>query len=345
MDDKWNLKKQMLEEIKNKGGFVNCHNHFDKAFYINKESLNQSMVDMELKWNMSDNIKRNSSQQEIEDRIATALEIMLEQGVSQVCSFVDAYEAVGHRAIDAANKMKEKYKDKIKFLIATQPLGGLIDKEARDLYEAITAKADIAGGLPSKDRPNDEESLDNLFAIASNLNKPIHIHIDQENNPFEKDTEKVFKYVEKYHYEGRVVLVHALSISAQDKKYRQEIYKKMVGLGVSVIVCPSAALAMRQLDQYLSPIHNSIANVPEMLKAGILVGLGVDNIADFYQPFVDGNMWTELRMLQEACRYYNFDELIKIASENGAKILGNELYNNRLVDYSYNLASFSRQVV
>jgi len=56
-------------------------------------------------------------------------------------------------------------------------------------------------------------------------------------------------------------------------------------------------------------------------------------------------MWTELRMLQEACRYYNFDELIKIASENGAKILGNELYNNRLVDYSYNLASFSRQVV
>jgi len=109
MDDKWNLKKQMLEEIKNKGGFVNCHNHFDKAFYINKESLNQSMVDMELKWNMSDNIKRNSSQQEIEDRIATALEIMLEQGVSQVCSFVDAYEAVGHRAIDAANKIKEKY--------------------------------------------------------------------------------------------------------------------------------------------------------------------------------------------------------------------------------------------
>ena len=78
---------------------------------------------------------------------------------------------------------------------------------------------------------------------------------------------------------------------------------------------------MRQLDQFLAPVHNSIANVPEMLEAGVLVGLGVDNIADFYEPFVDGDMWTELRLLQEACRYYDLDELVKIASTNGAKIL------------------------
>ena len=63
---------------------------------------------------------------------------------------MDAYDAVGHKAIDAAVAVKEEYKDKIKLLIVTQPLGGLVDKEARALYEAITAKADIAGGLPSK---------------------------------------------------------------------------------------------------------------------------------------------------------------------------------------------------
>jgi cytosine/adenosine deaminase-related metal-dependent hydrolase len=78
---------------------------------------------------------------------------------------------------------------------------------------------------------------------------------------------------------------------------------------------------MRQLDQFTSNVHNSIFNVPEALEAGLLVGLGVDNVADFYMPFVDGDMWTELRMLQEACRYYVFDDLVKIASENGRKIL------------------------
>jgi len=34
----WNLKQQMLQAIKEKGGWVNCHGHFDKAYYINKEA-------------------------------------------------------------------------------------------------------------------------------------------------------------------------------------------------------------------------------------------------------------------------------------------------------------------
>lgn len=311
----------MLAEIINHGGWANCHAHFDKAFYITKEDLDKTMVDMEQKWLMSDHIKRASSQEEIAGRIRMALDIMVNQGVSIACSFVDAYEAVGHKAIDAANQVKEEYKNKIKFVIATQPLGGLIDAKARKLYEEITAKADVAGGLPSKDRPNDDENYDILFGIAKNLNKPIHIHIDQENNPNERDTEKLIRYTIKHNYQGRVVAVHALSVSAQPKESRKEIYKKLADAGISVVVSPSAALSMRQLDQFTSPVHNSIANVPELLEAGVLVGLGVDNISDFYEPFIDGDMWTEMRVLQEACRYYNFEELVKIASSNGNKIL------------------------
>ena len=218
---------------------------------------------------------------------------------------------------------KKKYQDKIKLLTITQPLGGLVDKEARKLYEEITAKADIAGGLPSKDRPNDQENYDYLFGIAKNLNKKVHVHIDQENNPREKDTEVLISYAKKHGWADKTTAIHAISVSAQPKDYRRKIYQEMAELGMSVVVCPSAALGMRQLDQYQAPVHNSIANVPEMLEAGVLVGLGVDNVYDFYQPFVDADIWTELRMLQEACRYYNFDDLVNIASINGKKILEN----------------------
>lgn len=317
----WNLKQQMLEAIKNKGGWVNCHAHFDKAFYITKDGLDKSMIDMEQKWLMSDDIKRNSTQEQIEERIRTALDILIKQSCQLTATFVDAYEAVGHKAIDAANKVKEEYKDKIKLLTITQPLGGLVDEKARKLYEEITAKADFAGGLPSKDRPSDKENFDLMFSIAKNLNKKLHVHIDQENNPNERDTETLIKYAKKYDYGDRTVAVHALSVSAQPKDYRQKIYKKMMEIGISVVVCPSAALGMRQLDKFTAPVHNSIANVPEMLAAGVTVGLGVDNVYDFYQPFVDADMWTEMRMLQEACRYYHFDQLIELATVNGQKIL------------------------
>ena len=317
----WDLKSQMLEEIEKRGGWANCHAHFDKAFYITKEGLDKTMIDMETKWLMSDDIKKKSTEEEVAARIRTALDNLLAQGVKNTISFVDAYEAVNHKAIDAALKVKEEYKDKINFKIAAQPLGGLINSAALELYEAITAKADIAGGLPSKDRPNDDANMYILFSVAKNLNKPLHVHIDQENNPNEHDTEKLIKYTKKFGYEGRVTAVHALSISALTKTKREEIYKQLAHARINMVVCPSAAISMRQLDQYEAPLHNSIANVPEMLAAGVNVGLGVDNICDFYQPFIDGDMWTEMRLLQEACRYYNFEELVKIASENGQKII------------------------
>ncbi len=320
-NEPWNIKEQMLAAIKEKGGFVNCHAHLDKAYYISKEGLDKSMLDMEAKWRMSDDIKKNSSQADIEVRIRRALDNFIGQGSKLVSTFVDAYDAVGHKAIDAALKVKEEYKDKITLVTMPQPLGGLLDKGARDLFEEVAAKCDIMGGLPSKDRPNDVENLDVLFSIAKNLNKPIHVHIDQENNPNERDTEKLINATEKHGYQGRVVAVHALSISAQPKEYRKEIYKKLAANGIAVAVSPTEVINMRQLDQYTAPIHNSIANVPEMLEAGVLVGLGTDNILDFYGPFTDGDMWFELRMLMEACRFYDFDKLVDIATTNGKKLL------------------------
>ena len=317
----WDLKTQILEAINQKGGWVNCHAHFDKAFYITKDGLDKSMVDMEVKWRMSDDIKRASSQEQIEERLRTALDILVAQGCKLTCSFIDEYDAVRHKAIDAAIKVKEEYKDKITFLTVCHALGGLVDTKAREQYESVAVKCDIAGGLPSKDRPNDEKNLDILFEIAKNLNKPLHVHIDQENNPNERDTEKLVNATIKHGYQGRVVAVHAISTSAQPKEYRSELYKKMADAGMAVAVCPGAALGMRQLDQYQSNVHNSIANVPEMLEAGITVGLGVDNVYDFYQPFIDGDLWVELRMLMEACRFYDFDRLVDIATVNGKKLL------------------------
>lgn len=322
MQQPWDLKSQMLAAIKQNGGFVNCHAHFDKAFYITKDGLDKSMkFKMEEKWRMSDDIKLRSTQEEIENRIRAGLDILVAQGCKATMTFVDAYSAVEHKAINAANKVKKEYEGKIKVLIATQPLDGLLTAEARRLYEEITAKADIAGGLPSKDHPRQDENLDVMFSIAKNLNKPIHAHIDQLNRSDEFDTEKLLNATLKHGYEGKVTAVHAVSISAQPKKYRTEIYKKMAAAGISVACSPSAMLSQWMFEDSVGPMHNSIANVPEMLEAGIVVGLGVDNVCDFYLPFVDGDMWIELRMLMESCRFYDFNQLVNIATVNGRKIL------------------------
>ena len=43
--------------------------------------------------------------------------------------------------------------------------------------------------------------------------------------------------------------------------------------------------------------------------------LGIDNINDLFMPIVDGDMWTEVRILMEACRYYDLDQVAEWATQ------------------------------
>lgn len=318
----WDLTTRFKQAVEEKGGYVSTHAHFDKAFYITQMlAIKGSTMVMEEKWRYSDEQKRSDTQEDVENRIRIGVDKLIAQGCTMASTFVDGYDAVGTKAADAANTIKEEYKDRFTLITMPQPLGGLLTKESRELFEEVAAKCDLVGGLPSYDRPNLEENLDAMFEIAKNLNKPVHCHIDQENNPQERDTEILVNKTIEHGYEGRVVAVHAISTSAQPNDYRKELYKKMADVGMAVAVSPSAALGMKQLNQLTSPVHNSIANVPEMLEAGITVGVGVDNVHDFYHPFVDADLWVEMRILMEACRFYDFEALVDIASTNGRKIL------------------------
>ena len=91
---------------------------------------------------------------------------------------------------------------------------------------------------------------------------------------------------------------------------------------MSVIVCPRAMIDNQQPRHKMAPVHNSIAPVPQLIEAGVNVCLGVDNVYDYFCPFIDGDLFTDLQFLIEACRYYELDKLVDIATINGKKALG-----------------------
>jgi len=121
--------------------------------------------------------------------------------------------------------------------------------------------------------------------------------------------------------QGRVTFVHAISVACQSTEDRQRIYKKMVDTGTNVTVCPKAAISMKQLKDKLAPVHNSIAQVDEMLDAGINVSIGTDNISDIFVPEDNGNLFEEVLMLASACRLYDLEKLAKIATQGGYKTM------------------------
>lgn len=315
------LKETILTKIKQHGGWVNSHAHFDRAFTVNNETLAQGHALMEKKWTLVDEMKRNSSEEDYFARIERAVLTMIAQGVSAAATFIDVDSLTELRALMAAVAVKKKYAKKIELKLINQVLKGIIDRDERRWAEKSLEYVDSIGGLPSKDRPHPEKHLDVLFSWAKETGKTVHVHIDQENSLNEHDTELLAKKTIEHGLEDRVVAVHAISVAAQPREKRKELYKLMKAAGLSVVCSPSAALSMRALP-YVTENHNSIAPVPELLEAGIPVALGCDNISDIFQPLVDGDMYTELRFLAEACRLYDIDTLVEIATTNGRMALG-----------------------
>ena len=309
------LKKRIIES----GGFCNSHAHFDRACTISREDLKETVNNhLFEKWKLVDKFKRKATKADYYQNFSYALAQQSKSGVSSCLSFVDVDPICEYRALDAAISVKELATFLgIDFKIACQTLKGVIDIQSRRL---LVNRLDVIGSLPKVDRGREEEHLDIVMSWAKQTGKRLHVHVDQLNDVAEKETELLARKTMLFGLEGRVTAVHSISLAAHPKKYRNEVYKMCRDAGLSFITCPTAWIDHPRSEN-LSVTHNSITPVEELIENELLVALGTDNINDIYKPYCDGDMLTELRVLLEATHFYNMEELIKIATVNGEKII------------------------
>lgn len=310
----WNIESFFLNSVDEKGGFVCHHAHFDKAHLITEEGLKISQSSLQEKWKLYRKLKENYTEYSLHSRMAKCIENMIYQGVSKCRTFIDADQIVGLLPMEVAVNLKREYAKKgFDLQLAVQPLEGVLNPETQKMFVKACEMADVIGGLPDRD----EEPLEHMnfiFNLAKDMKKPVDVHVGQNNVPSERETEMVADKVVEHGLEGKVRLVHAISLGCQPKKDRERIISKLKDTGIGVIVCPSAALSMKQQSDIIAPIHNSIAPVMELIEGGVDVMLGVDNIHDLFMPLVDGDLWFECRLMMEAIRCYDLDLIAKIAS-------------------------------
>ncbi len=308
----WNLHLHFMEAVEAMGGVANHHAHFDKAYLINMENLRLSQVDMQKKWEIYRYLKENYTYDDLIERISRGLDKMIVQGVTYCRTMVDADSTVGLLPVTAAMEVKKRYAGRIVFEVGVQPLQGVLDPASYEQYAEACKLADYCGGLPSRDRPRPEAHLDMVLDLAKRLGKPVEVHVDQENNPLENETELLATKTIEHGMQGMVYAIHAISVGAKEEREQDRIIAKIAEADMGVVICPSAALSMQKLAM-TAPLHNSIAPYPKLHEAGVRCYLGVDNIHDLFMPMSDGDIWTECRILMEACRFYDIATVAKWA--------------------------------
>ena len=317
------LKDQLLQRIKANGGWVNAHAHLDRAYTIGNDNFYTVNAPLQDKWELNNELKQASSVEDIYDRMATGMENMIKQGVSAIGTFIDVDVYVKDKAIRAAQRIRGTFKGDLEIKYINQVHYGVIEREARYWFGVAAEFVDIIGGLPERDKGREGEHLDILFSKAKEKKKMAHIHIDQLNDPEQKDTELLVRKTIEHGLQGKVAGIHGISIGAQNAEYRQNLYKQMKAAGVMMIACPIGWIDIRR-NETLMPFHNALTPVDEMIPAGITVAIGTDNIADIYKPFGTGDMWEELHVLLEASHHWNVNDMVDIATVNGREVLGLE---------------------
>jgi cytosine/adenosine deaminase-related metal-dependent hydrolase len=105
------------------------------------------------KWTLNDELRRNSTVDQIYGRMAKAVERMLEQGVTSLGSFIDVDCNVKDKSIKAAIKLRERYRNDLTLKFLNQSSNGLFneEKEARQWFDLGAEFVDIIGGLLKAD--------------------------------------------------------------------------------------------------------------------------------------------------------------------------------------------------
>ena len=319
------LKGHIRDEIIKKGGWVNSHAHADRAFTMTPEKITiYQNANLQQKWDLVDEIKRNSTVDDYYRRFSQAIELMISQGVTAFGTFVDIDAVCEDRAIIAAHKAREVYKSDIILKFANQTLKGVIEPSAKKWFDIGSEMVDMIGGLPYRDELDfgkGLEAMDILMDKAKSLGKMLHVHVDQFKTPKEKETEQLCDKAIEHGMQGRVVAIHGISIGAHPKEYRKMLYQKMRDAQMMVIACPMAWIDSGRKED-LQPFHNALTPADELIPEGITVAIGTDNICDYMVPLCEGDMWQELSLLSAGCRFTNLEEMANIASINGRKVLG-----------------------
>ena len=323
----FNPNHKLIQKIKEKGGFINSHAHFDRAYTVTEENM-EKVVNYHLfdKWEFVDRFKKNAEVSIYIDNMMTAIDQQIKYGVVGALTFVDIDSVCGFKAIEAAQVVKKEAKAKgFELKICSQALKGVLaPKENKLLRKALElGYLDIIGGLPRADEGKSQAHLDQILFLGKEYGKRVHVHVDQLNDSLEKETEMLALRTINWGMEGRVTAVHGISIAAHPKEYRDRVYGLARDAGLSFVSCPTAWIDSRR-KEWLTPTHNSITPVEEMIKHGLTVAIGSDNIQDVYKPFSDGNMYTELKFLLECLHLYDIDALVDIATKNGRLVIGME---------------------
>ena len=261
--------KKMIEQL---GGMYNAHAHLDRSHtndpyyweHAGIEPEQAATYPLYLKQKVTGELHKGPAYctEDLLQRMSSTVEEMIAVNTKRLDTLIDATSDIGMVAIDAALKIKKKYKDLIEIRIGPQPIFGFKNLESHPerwgIFKEAAKKCDFIGGLPEKDdAPNRigyDKHLKLILELGIRLRKEVHVHVDQGNDPRENGTETLIEAVRwlgspkiEGHIGPTVWAVHSISPACYDEPRHQKLMENMKRYNLGLLCCPRGAVTMRRI--------------------------------------------------------------------------------------------------
>lgn len=314
--------------IDNKGGIVvpglvDCHSHIDKSHLNDGGRTVYVHGTGAVKGGLTRQEKAAFTVEDIRQRAEKVIKAAIESGTLFLRTNCDVDSYVGLRGMEALLSLKDEYKDKISLQVAAFAQEGVFqdDRTPKLLNDAMRMGADLIAGHTITCGEG-EKHIDFILEMAEKYGTQADFHLDESGNREHYLLPYLAKKIQEMGLENRVNAIHMCTLSALKEDELSDALNTIVGCGLKATVAPTAISTRK------------IAPVKELLKTGIPIGLGSDNIRDFFNPMGTGNIMQIAYLLCYLQAFFTDEEIEQLwgmVTTEGAKVLG--------VDYSIKIGA------
>jgi cytosine deaminase len=267
--------------------FCNAHLHLDKVFtlaslgehaldYYQGEGMGRAMSAIEA----AAEVKRSQTAEQMVDHARRAVAMAAYYGTTHIRAFADVDSKAGVRGVEVLCMVRDEFAGIVDIQVVAFPQDGIIkEPEAIGLLQrSMESGADVVGGIPwielTEHAMRDHVRL--AFELAEEFDADVSMLLDDAGDPGLRTLEMMAIETAGRGWEGRALAHHCRAMEL----YPDPAFERLVGLlraaDISVVS-----------DPHTGPLH---ARVADLLRAGVNVLLGQDDISDAYYAFGRNHM-------------------------------------------------------
>ena len=310
--------------------FCDPHQHLDAALSVGSPRYNMSGTLLEgiQIWGER---KLSLTKEMIKENAIKAIKWEVANGVLKMRTHADATDR-SLLTVEALVEVREELKELVDLQIVAFPQDCVFTfPEAPQLMErAMKMGADVVGGLPYIEFSREDGLADVRFAfdLAEKYGALVDIHCDENTDDQSRFVEVVARETIVRGMQGRATASHTTAMHNYNNDYAFKLMGVLQKAKLNIITNPYPnSVLQNRTDGY--PRRRGHTRVDELLKSGINVCIGHDDLMDPWYPMGKGCMLGAANLLLHTAHlsgYGQIDNLLDMITVNSAKTMCLEDY-------------------